>query len=67
MFWIAMAVLLLVAAGSILGRRRAYESDEQEPWRASLDEEEPLDVEEARRAEEEFLAEDFEEDDESWS
>jgi hypothetical protein len=66
MFWMMMALLLLFAGVSLLGRRRRYESVEEEPWRASLDDDEPLDVEEARRAEEEFLESDFAEDEEPW-
>ena len=42
-------------------RRRSYESVEDEPWRASLDEDEPLDLDEIERAEEEFY------EDEGWS
>ena len=57
MFWVLMA-LLVVAAGVLLrGRGRTVVEDE--PWRASLDEgdDEPLDMEEIRRAEDEWLAE----------
>lgn len=56
MFWVMMA--LLVAAGFLL-RRRETGSTEDEPWRASIEaegDEAPLDIEEIRRAEEEWLA-----------
>jgi len=58
MFWIVMALLLVAAGIAMVGRRRRYESVEDEPWRASLERDEPLDVDAARRAEEEFLADD---------
>ena len=69
MFWLLLTVLLIVGAVAALLRRRRYESVDAEPWRASLGEDdEPLDLEEARRAEEEFLADDWrdDEDDEGW-
>lgn len=55
MFWLALALLVVLAAFSLARRRRAYEAAADEPWRASLGDDEPLDVEEARRAEEEWL------------
>jgi len=62
MLWVLMAVLVLVAGLSLMRRRAAYESMEDEPWRASLQaDDEPLDLDEIRRAEEEWLA------DEPWS
>lgn len=62
MLWFLMTLLVLFGAAAALRRRRAYESAEDEPWRASLkEEEEPLDMDEIRRAEEEWL------DDEPWS
>jgi hypothetical protein len=68
MFWIVMALLLVAAGIGMAGRRRRYESVEEEPWRASLDDDEPLDVDAARRAEEEFLTDDpTGEADEPWS
>lgn len=67
MFWMAMALLLVAAGIGLTSRRRRYESVEEEPWRASLEEDEPLDMDEARRAEEEFLAgEPIDEADEPW-
>ena len=56
MFWVMMA--LLVAAGFLL-RRRETGTSEEEPWLASLErdgDDSPLDIEEIRRAEEEWLA-----------
>ncbi len=69
MFWILLAVLVVIGAWLAFARRRRYETVEDEPWRASLaDDDEPLDMEEARRAEQEFLADhwDEEEDEEPW-
>ncbi len=67
MFWLMLALLVVVGALLALSRRRSYESVEEEPWRASLTEEdEPLDMDEVRRAEEEFLADSWEEDEEPW-
>jgi hypothetical protein len=57
MLWVLMALLVLVAGMSMMLRRREYETVESEPWRASLaDQDEPLDMEEIRRAEDEWLA-----------
>jgi hypothetical protein len=68
MFWIVMALLVVAAGIGMAGRSRRYESVQEEPWRASLDDDEPLDVDAARRAEEEFLADDpTGEADEPWS
>jgi hypothetical protein len=65
MFWIGLAVLVLVGATLGMRRRRRYESVEDEPWRASLrDEDDEIDEEELRRAEEELRYSD--EDDEPW-
>ncbi|HUE97437.1 MAG TPA: hypothetical protein VMN39_12310 [Longimicrobiaceae bacterium] len=75
MFWVLMA--LLVVAGGVLLRRRQPIGEDREPWRASLreeEEDEPLDLEEIRRAEDEWLAEEAwaeedwqdDPDDESW-
>lgn len=68
MIWALLTFLFLAAAVTALARRRSYEPpiDEDEPWRASLahddDEEEALDMDEARLAEEAFLASDWEDD-----
>ncbi|MBA2246145.1 MAG: hypothetical protein H0W11_14410 [Gemmatimonadetes bacterium] len=63
-----LAILLVVGALLMIARRRRYETVEEEPWRASLaEDDEPLDMEQARRAEEEFLADSWQEDDdEPW-
>jgi hypothetical protein len=63
--------LLLVAAVILVARRRANPPGlEDEPWRESLeDDAEALDIDEIRRAEEEWAAEgglEWEEDNESW-
>jgi hypothetical protein len=55
-FWLILSVLALAGGAAMLQRRRAYESPDAEPWRRSLGEDEPLDLEAIRRAEEEFLA-----------
>jgi hypothetical protein len=69
MFWLMLAVLVILGAAAAMARRRRYEAVDTEPWRASLrEDDEPLDLDEARRAEEEFLASDWQEreDDEEW-
>lgn len=69
MFWLLLTVLALLGGLAMSPRRKSYESVEEEPWRASLEDDDPLDVEEARRAEEEWLEdswEEEEEDDEPW-
>ena len=70
MFWILMAVLVLLGAALVFRRRGRYESPREEPWRSSLEpSDEPLDIEEIRRAEDEWLQEDGWRDppeDESW-
>ena len=67
-FWVILALLVLVAAAMVMRKRRRYESVEDEPWRASLGEDDTLDVDEARRAEDEFLSSSpwEEEDEEPW-
>jgi hypothetical protein len=72
MLGLLFAVLLVIAVLVAARRRRDPVEDAAEPWRASLrelDDDEPLDIEEIRRAEAEWAAEstfDWEEDDESW-
>jgi hypothetical protein len=70
MFWILIAVLAVIGFFAIASRRRRYESVEDEPWRASLQDDEPLDWDAARQAEEEWLAEEEwetgSEDNEPW-
>ncbi len=59
MFWILTAVLVALGALLVLSRRRRYDSPGEEPWRAALEsDDEPLDVEEIRKAEEEWLQDD---------
>lgn len=64
-------ILILLAVVAIIVRKPRRAKYEDEPWRASLNEEdEPLDMEEARRAEEEWENEgglEWEEDEEGWS
>jgi hypothetical protein len=67
MFWMLIAVLALVGGGLALTRRKSAVEEPTEPWRASLGDDEPLDLDEIRRAEQEWLDEDDgweEEDDE---
>lgn len=70
MFWLMMAMVVIVAGLLAFRRRRNYESTDAEPWRASLSrDDEPLDMDEARRAEEEWLQEEGwsdSDDDEAW-
>ncbi len=72
MLGLLFAVLLVIAVLVIAGRRRSATVPADEPWRQSLveeDDNEPLDIEEIRRAEAEWAAEeafDWEEEDESW-
>ncbi|CAN5744086.1 hypothetical protein BH23GEM6_BH23GEM6_07820 [soil metagenome] len=71
MMGLLFAVLLMAAIFMVIRRGRAPTSSPEEPWRASLreNEDEPLDLEEIRLAEEEWEAEgglDWEEEDESW-
>jgi hypothetical protein len=57
MFWLILTILTVVAFYAVMQRRRRYESVEEEPWRASLGDEEPLDWEAAQQAEAEWLRE----------
>lgn len=57
MFWIFLTVLAVLAFLAVTARRRRYESVEDEPWRASLEDDEPLDWDAAQKAEDEWLAE----------
>jgi hypothetical protein len=61
MFWIFLTILVVLAFFVAASRRRRYESVEEEPWRASLEDDEPLDWDAARKAEDEWLSE------ESWN
>ena len=58
MLWILMSVLAVAGALFVRRRRRQGEVQHVEPWRASLVDDEPLDLEEIRRAEDEWLADD---------
>jgi hypothetical protein len=69
MLWLLLAMLVILGFFAAMTRRRRYESVEEEPWRASLGDDEPLDWEAARQAEEEWLQEntrDGDEEDEPW-
>jgi cytochrome c-type biogenesis protein CcmH/NrfF len=55
MLWVLMAVLVIVGAVLAFQRKRRYDSPRDEAWRASLDSDEALEIEEIRRAEEEWL------------
>jgi hypothetical protein len=68
MLWILMALLVIAGAAAAIQRRRAYESPDEEPWRASLGETDGLDIDAIREAEEEWLRDESWEDpdDEEW-
>jgi hypothetical protein len=69
MLWLMMALLVVVAAMAVLRRKQRYGTTQDEPWRASLDDDEPLDMDEIRREEEEWLKSsgwDDPSDDEAW-
>ena len=56
-FWIILAILVIV--GGVLSRRNRPTDVENEPWRASLrdeDDDRPLDMDEIRKAEDEWRA-----------
>ena len=58
MLWLVLSLLALAGGLLMLRRRRSYGTVEEEPWRASLREEDGgLDLDEIRRAEEEWLQE----------
>lgn len=60
MFWLMLS-LLVIAAVVLNRRRRAGAATDDEPWRASLEaDDEPLDLDEIREAEEEWFAEEWE-------
>ena len=64
MIWALLTLLFLIAAGTALARRRRYDPADAEPWRASLErEDDELDMEEARLAEEAFLASEWDDAD----
>jgi hypothetical protein len=69
MLGLLFALLLVVAVLVAASRRRESPVLADEPWRESLlEDDEPLDIEEIRRAEAEWAegAYEWEEDDESW-
>lgn len=70
MLWFLLAAMVVIGAILAMQRRRRYESPRDEPWRASLaSDDEPLEMDEIRRAEEEWLEESGWEDqpeDDSW-
>lgn len=69
MFWLFLTVLVVIGGLLMMRRRAEFVAAESEPWRASLGDDEPLDIEEIRRAEKEWLESSEWEDlpeDESW-
>jgi hypothetical protein len=69
MLWLLMTLLVLVAGIIVLRRKATFVAADDEPWRQSLDEDEPLDIDEIRQAEEEWIeTTEWEDppDDESW-
>ncbi|MDR0786971.1 MAG: hypothetical protein LBG44_03800 [Gemmatimonadota bacterium] len=69
MFWLVMTLILLAGGVLILRRKEKYIASENEPWRRSLSEEKPLDIDEIRAAEEEWTSGDSWKDlpeDDSW-
>lgn len=67
MFWITMALFVLWGGFLMVNRRRRnYRSTEEEPWRASLESDAPLDIDEIRRAEEEWRADEEWHPDDEW-
>jgi hypothetical protein len=69
MLWLLMALFVIVGGVMMLRRKAEFVTGEDEPWRQSLREDEPLDIDEIRRVEEEWSEtaewEDLPED-ESW-
>lgn len=56
MFWLIAAVLVVIAGAVLLRQRKGY-AVEREPWEADPEDDAPLDIDEIRRAEQEFDAE----------
>ncbi len=54
MLWLLMALFVIVGGVMMLRRKAEFVAGEDEPWRQSLGEDEPLDIDEIRRAEEEW-------------
>jgi len=68
MFWFALTALALLGGVLAMARRRRYESVAEEPWRASLqdDDDDEFDAEALRRAEEELETDDWDDAEEPW-
>jgi hypothetical protein len=65
LFWALLAALVVAAVLRTRRRRARYESVDDEPWRASLrDDDEEIDHDELRRAERELRAAEEGEEDE---
>ena len=56
MLWFILALLVLVAGFALRRQRRSYPV-EREPWEGEPEDDAPLDMEEIRRAEEEWETE----------
>jgi hypothetical protein len=54
MFWLLMTLLVIVGGILILRQKAATLASEDEPWRRSLGEDAPLNIEEIRQAEDEW-------------
>ncbi len=67
MFWLILTALVIVAGFALRKKRGSY-AVEREPWDAEPSPEDPLDIEEIRRAEAEWEAEEDWEDppEEEW-
>ena len=69
MFWLFLTLLVIVGGLLMLRRKARFATSDNEPWRASLGDDEPLDMEEIQRAEKDWLrASDWEDlpEDEGW-
>lgn len=70
MFWLLMTLLVIVGGILVLRQKAAtLVASDEEPWRRSLGEDEPLNIEEIRHAEDEWTSGDDWKDlpeDESW-
>ncbi len=69
MLWLFLTLLLITGGVLLMRRKAAYVASEDEPWRRSLPEDAPLDIDEIRSAENEWTSgDDWKDlpDDESW-
>jgi hypothetical protein len=69
MFWLLLTLILITGGIFVLRRKASYIDSEKEPWRRSLREDAPLDMDEIRSAEEEWASGDEWKDlpeDDSW-